>query len=403
MPRNYLIIGLKYIHVERVEEFSSGRVLVRGRFKGRKLCPHCKSSRVHSQGWRKRRLKHSRMGNRIVEVHLKVRKLKCQACLRQGMQRVPHVLARRRSTENYRMEVYEQHLGGVSQKHLSRTHKISGSTVERWFWDFLRYKMHELKDRSCPTVLGIDEHFFTRKKGYATTFVDLKTHRVFDVALGRSQLALEPYLKQLPGRERVRVVLMDLSASYRAIVQKYFPQAQIVADRFHVVRLISHHFQKLWGQIDPHGKRNRGLLNLFRSKRENLRPDQRENFARYLAKFPALKVLDQIQQRLLTLARTKHINKHRARELIPEYLKLVEELKTCGFPELQGLGRTLETWAEEIVRMWRFTKTNSITEGLHCHMEMISRRAFGFRNFQNYRLRVITLCGHHGLFNRIDL
>jgi transposase len=36
--------------------------------------------------------------------------------------------------------------------------------------------------------------------------------------------------------------------------------------------------------------------------------------------------------------------------------------------------------------MWRFSKSNGITEGFHTKMEMISRRAFGFRNFQNYRL-----------------
>jgi transposase len=40
--------------------------------------------------------------------------------------------------------------------------------------------------------------------------------------------------------------------------------------------------------------------------------------------------------------------------------------------------------------MWRFSKTNGITEGFHNKMEMISRRAYGFRNFENYRLRVLT-------------
>jgi transposase len=301
------------------------------------------------------------------------------------------------------MEVYEQHLGGVTGKGLSRTHKISPSTIERWFWDFLRKKYKELRGRNCPTVLGIDEHFFTRKKGYATTFVDLKSHRVFDVQLGRSSSSLEGYLKSLKGRERVKVVVMDLSATYRSIVRKYFPFAKIVADRFHVVRLVGHHFHKLWGQIDPDGRRNRGLLNLFRSKRENLTQAQRDNFAKYLQKFPALEVIDKIQQELLGLMRIKHVNKHKARELIPKFLSLLEELKSCGFAGLESLGQTLEAWSEEIVRMWRFTKTNSITEGLHCMMEMISRRAFGFRNFNNYRLRVIVLCGHHGLFNRIDL
>ena len=58
---------------------------------------------------------------------------------------------------------------------------------------------------------------------------------------------------------------------------------------------------------------------------------------------------------------------------------------------LQILGNTLYSWRDEIGRMWRFSKTNSITEGLHNKMEMISRRAFGFRNFQNYRLRVLII------------
>ena len=61
---------------------------------------------------------------------------------------------------------------------------------------------------------------------------------------------------------------------------------------------------------------------------------------------------------------------------------------TLGYPR-----ENIAFLVQEIVRMWRFTKSNGITEGFHNKMEMISRRAFGFRNFQNYRLRVRTLCG----------
>jgi transposase len=60
---------------------------------------------------------------------------------------------------------------------------------------------------------------------------------------------------------------------------------------------------------------------------------------------------------------------------------------------MKTLGNTLDSWKNEIASMWRFTKNNSITEGLHTKMELIQRRAYGFRNFNNYRLRVITLCG----------
>ena len=53
--------------------------------------------------------------------------------------------------------------------------------------------------------------------------------------------------------------------------------------------------------------------------------------------------------------------------------------------------------------MWRFSKSNGITEGFHNKMEMISRRAYGFRNFENYRLRVLTHCGWDGIINRVRM
>ena len=57
------------------------------------------------------------------------------------------------------------------------------------------------------------------------------------------------------------------------------------------------------------------------------------------------------------------------------------------------LGQTLHDWQEEIVRMWRFTRNNRVTEGFDRKMKLIQRRAYGFRNFDNYRLRVIAQCG----------
>lgn len=61
---------------------------------------------------------------------------------------------------------------------------------------------------------------------------------------------------------------------------------------------------------------------------------------------------------------------------------MINELKKSALYAFKTLGETLESWKNEIRRMWRFSKKNSITEGLHNKMEMISRRAFGFRNFR---------------------
>jgi antirestriction protein ArdC len=55
------------------------------------------------------------------------------------------------------------------------------------------------------------------------------------------------------------------------------------------------------------------------------------------------------------------------------------------------LGDTLHSWREETARMWRFTRNNGITEGFHNKMETISRQAYGYRSFENYRQRVLLV------------
>jgi transposase len=74
-------------------------------------------------------------------------------------------------------------------------------------------------------------------------------------------------------------------------------------------------------------------------------------------------------------------------------MQFIRTLKTSGFDLAQTLARTLQDWSQEIARMWRFTRNNGITEGFHRKMKLIQRRAYGFRSFENYRLRVIAQCG----------
>lgn len=76
---------------------------------------------------------------------------------------------------------------------------------------------------------------------------------------------------------------MDLASVYRAIVRKHFPHARIVADRFHVIPLINHHFLSCWRDLDAIGSKNRGLLSLMRRHRHHLQPAQAEKLAAYLA------------------------------------------------------------------------------------------------------------------------
>jgi transposase len=104
-------------------------------------------------------------------------------------------------------------------------------------------------------------------------------------------------------------------------------------------------------------------------------------------------VIYDFKQKLHRLLMFKHRKARQCKRLIPIFLEYIKKLKESGLQYLETLGKTLYLWRDEIVRMWRFTKNNGITEGFHRKMKLIQRRAYGFRNFENYRIRVKVLCG----------
>ena len=390
------IIGIPGLEIERVARDQGIEVWAKPSFRPR--CKYCYSGGLKIKATHSRTVKHTRQGNQVMTLHLRVPKYYCQPCRRYFRHPFVGIRPRYRASEAYRLEVFEAHDGGVTQRKLSRTHSISPATVERWYQHHIGQKHSEMSNRPCPRVMGIDEHFFTRKKGYATTFVDLKNHKVFDVKLGRSEASLRSYLRALEGRDKVQVVVMDLSETYRSIARRYFPNATIVADRFHVVRLINQHFLKVWQQQDPEGRKNRGLISLMRRHQWRLNDEQHTNLMRYLADYPALQALYVVKQKLMRFMLLKTLKARRAKKKLPDYLQLLEQLQASP---LRTLAKTLKSWMEPIVAMWRFSKSNGITEGFHNKMEMMSRRAYGFRNFENYRLRVLAHCGWDGIINRV--
>jgi transposase len=309
------------------------------------------------------------------------------------VQPLPGIMPGRRSTEPYREELFIRHHDGICASTLARRESIGQATVGRIYAQFTQRKAKERLSLDCPFVLGIDEHTLHRGQRFATTFCDLKNHRVFDISPGRSEAELAGYLRGLRGREKVRVVCIDLSSSYRAMIRRWFPKAIIVADRFHAIRLVGLHLLKLARQLCPQLGWNRSWLGLLRRRWDRLDPEQRGHLRALFAQHPALEPVHEMKERLCSLLRLKNQRKRACRHLIHELLGLIEELQASGLEAARSLAKALAGWTQEIAFMWRFSRNNGITEGFHRKMKLIQRRAYGFRSFENYRLRVIAQCG----------
>jgi len=385
------VLGLANYEIVSIEH-NGGSVRIGARYSGSIACPDCSGERLRSKGRYQRIVRHESWGMRPVYLILEARKWLCRACGCGFRQQFPGILKWQRASELFRRMIFFRHWDGINRRRLGQREGLASATIERWFQHVLKKLAAERSNPLCPAVLGIDEHFFSRKHGYATTLCDLRRHRVYDVVLGRSEASLESYFHSLEGKGLVRVVCMDLASVYRAIVRKHFPNALIVADRFHVIRLINHHFLSCWRDLDPIGSKNRGLLSLMRRHRHNVQPAQAVKLTTYLTEHPALQLIYRFKQKLCYLLLKKHRTRKQCQALIPRLLRAIVELKQAGLAPLVTLGQTLASWSTEIAAMWRFTRNNGITEGFHTKMELLQRQAYGFRNFQNYRMRVKVMC-----------
>lgn len=369
MPKKDSILNLPGFTIKKSSGFNP--VIIETSYRRIVRCPHCASKKLRKKDKFIRYVKHESIGIRRTILKIEAYKFYCKSCHKYFNQRFPGIVKYQRSTEKLRKQVFHQHTQGISQKDLAHDLELGKSTVERWYKHYYFIKNQHLKQSHCPRVLGIDEHFFSKKQGYATTLCDLRSNKIFDVVKGRYANDLKKYLDALPGKDKVRVVCMDLSNSYRSLVRNYFPNAKIVADRFHVIRLLAHYCLKTCHSIDPNIKYQRGILAILRTKPEKLSSKQLQQRDDYFKQQPAIEAIYQFKQRMHTLLMHKECKAKKCRELIPMFLDMIKQLKQTAFSQLVKLGKTLYNWREEIVRMWRFSKNNGITEGFHRKMKLI--------------------------------
>ena len=384
--------GLAGYQIEKVSR--NGDYAIEASFGTRpSSCPKCGAGRLVSKGPFSRVTRHLDAFGHRSWMHIRLRRWQCKDCRRTFVPELPGLRPGHRSTEPFRKTIYESHHDGVCAARLARRAGLGAASIGRIYAEFTYLKAQERRNQSCPRVLGIDEHTLHRGQRFVTTFCNLKNRRVFDVVEGKGQADLEAFLSTLKDREKVKAVCIDLSSSYRQMIRRWFPNAKMVADRFHVIRIIQHHFLAFCRMLVPELKKRRGLLKALRKNPENLIERDQERLQAFLRKQPVIKELYEKQLKLRELLKLKTLCRESCRQRIPELTDLLAELTSCGLEAMKTLSNTLKAWLEETVRMWRFTRSNGITEGFHRKMKLIQRVAYGFRNFDNYCLRVIALCG----------
>ncbi len=219
MPRRDNILNLPGFSIKKTTGYNP--LIMDVHYRRVPRCIHCNGRNLRKKSSFIRQVKHESIGHRQTFLRFKSHKFYCRQCKRYFNQQFPGIGKYQRATERLHKQVFHHHTEGVSQQSLSRDMRIGKATIEGWYHKEYLLAYKEIEQRDCPTVLGIDEHFFSRRQGYATTFCNLKRNKIFDIVKGRSSKAFRLFAK-LPGKEAVKVICIDLSSHYRHLIQNYF-------------------------------------------------------------------------------------------------------------------------------------------------------------------------------------
>lgn len=313
----------------------------------------------------------------------------CKACRKPFTESIDGIWPKRRTTQQFRVAVAKDCENYTSLSLVRRHHVCSSGFIYKVHYGTLKTKLKDRQQMSWPTVLGIDEHFFSRRKGFTeftTVFCDLKKRRLFEMCLGKDKKSIIEQIKHIPGRENVKVVVIDMSNGYRSLIKEFFPNAIIIADKFHMLRLITPALLKVRKNIHGH-RQDLQQRRLLLKNREDLDYFVRSDVDKYLKKHPELDELYRIKERLREVYRCRgfkiaQINLER----------LINQMTLSSLEAVQRLRSTLIKWKDEILNYFENRWTNGFTEATNGSAKALQRRARGYKNFVNYRLKTLNAC-----------
>jgi transposase len=257
------------------------------------------------------------------------------------------------------------------------------------------------------TAIGLDETAFVRsgsanRTGYATTVADVENHQVIDILPTRLYVDVAGWLNKQPQawKERVRFGALDMSVTYAAVYSVILPKAAQVIDPFHVIALANRCLDAVRRRVQSEQLGHRGRRDdpLYKARRALLIGEEKLS-AEATVRLASLLELGDPAAEVAIAYRVKERLRDFYRATNPdEARQLLEELqghclKRAMPPEVQKLGRTIRDWFAKICNYHLAKMSNGPTEALNNLIKRIKRVGFGFRNFENYRIRALLYAG----------
>jgi transposase len=248
--------------------------------------------------------------------------------------------------------------------------------------------------------VGLDEKSFGRHHHYGTVLSDLVANRVLEVVEDRTQESAEKALESLPEEQllKIEAVAMDMWPAFMGAASVKTPNADIVHDRFHVVKHLNEAVDTVRKQEHSELSESAndwlsGKKYLFLKSPEKWKAEEKACFkeleGRDLKVTKAWGVRETFQSFWLFSSKTA------ARSFFKQW-----KTKACatGLKPVERVAKMLANHLPGLLSYIKHQVTNAVTEGFNSKIQMIKSCARGFRSFRNYRTAILFHCGKLSLY-----
>jgi transposase len=219
---------------------------------------------------------------------------------------------------------------------------------------------------------------------------------VLDLLADRSKESLETWLQQrgLAWCAHVETCCADMWDAYHTVAQTLLPHAQRVVDRFHVMKNLTDAVTKARRTIQRQAdEATQAVLKggrwLLVKNRENLTAEETAQLTQMLTVSPELKTCYELKETFRTWFAESTDRASAANGLRDWQAKA----KATGLRSLQAFVKTLDNWRESILNYFNGRHSNGFAEGVNLKIKLLTRRSFGYRNFEHFRLHVLVAFG----------
>lgn len=353
------------------------------------ICPSCNKRTSNVETEYERKVRDLNLAELKCYIKFTQKKIRCK-CGYRGLEKLDFVAKSRRVTK--RMEAYIVSLcEKTSLKEVAEVVDLNWKTVKFIDYNYIKSLLPKISEMKIKRI-AIDEIAIMKGHKYLTIIRDYDTGIAIKIAIGRTYEVTSNALASL-GKEvldKIEYASLDMWDPYIKAIKEQCPNVKLVFDKFHVVKKINEAIDKVrknvFAQAEPEErKRMKHKRFIILKKNSNLKPKQKEELNELMKSNEKLYKSYILKEQIISIFDEKKATFDQINKRINTWF---ENILSNDLEEFHPVVKTMNNYFYGILNYFRYGMTNAISEGFNTKINVIKRRAFGFKDIQYFMLKI---------------